>query len=91
MKIMDFLSPVAINVNLQATDKKGAIKELVGLLIKSGEIKEKDDCRGYKGCSRPDTVEVIQASWSLFLIYLFLLYEAGHRLSPDRIAFLFPL
>ena len=42
MKIMDFLSPQAISTNIQAADKKGAIKELVGLLIKSREIKEKD-------------------------------------------------
>ena len=42
MKMMDFLSPEAICANLQATDKKEAIKELVGLLIKAGEIKEKD-------------------------------------------------
>jgi PTS system nitrogen regulatory IIA component len=42
MKIMDFLSPEAISANLQATDKKGVIKELVGLLIKTKEIEEKD-------------------------------------------------
>jgi len=42
MKIMDFLSPQAVSANIQATDKKGTIKELVSLLIKSGEIKEKD-------------------------------------------------
>ena len=42
MKIMDFLSPQAVSTNIQATDKKGTIKELVSLLIKSGEIKEKD-------------------------------------------------
>lgn len=48
MKIMDFLSPQAISANLQATDKKGVIKELVGLLIKSGEIKEKDKDRVVK-------------------------------------------
>ncbi len=42
MKLMDFLSPEAISANLEATDKKGIIKELVGLLIKSGQIKDKD-------------------------------------------------
>lgn len=42
MKIMDFLSPQAVSANIQATDKKGTIKELVDLLIKSREIKEKD-------------------------------------------------
>ena len=42
MKIMDFLNPEAINANLQATDKKGAIKELVELLIKTGEVKSQD-------------------------------------------------
>ena len=45
MKIMDFLSPEAVSVNLEATNKKDAIKELAGLLIKSGEIKEKDKDR----------------------------------------------
>lgn len=42
MKVMDFLSPEAISANIQAADKKDTIKELVGLLIKSREIKEKD-------------------------------------------------
>jgi len=42
MKILDFLSPEAISAGIQATDKKGTIKELVDLLIKSGQIKEKD-------------------------------------------------
>ncbi len=42
MKIMDFLNPEAINTSLQATDKKGTIKELVELLIKTGEIKNQD-------------------------------------------------
>ena len=42
MKIMDFLRPEAISANLQAVNKKEVVKELVGLLIKSGEIKEKD-------------------------------------------------
>ncbi len=42
MKIMDFLSAEAISVNLQGANKKELIKELVGLLIKSGGIKDKD-------------------------------------------------
>jgi len=42
MKIMDFLRPEAISANLQAVNKKEVVKELVGLLINSGEIKEKD-------------------------------------------------
>jgi fructose-specific phosphotransferase system IIA component len=42
MKMMDFLNSEAISVKLQSTDKKGVIKELTDLLIKSGEIKEKD-------------------------------------------------
>lgn len=42
MKIMDFLSPQAVSVDLEAQDKKGTVRELVDLLIKSGEIKEKD-------------------------------------------------
>ncbi len=42
MKIMDFLHPEAISANLQAADKKGTIKELIDLLVRSGAIKEKD-------------------------------------------------
>ena len=42
MNIMDFLSAEAISVNLQGANKKELIKELVGLLIKSGRIKDKD-------------------------------------------------
>ncbi len=42
MKIMDFLNPLAISAQVQATDKKEAIKELVDLLTKSAEIKPKD-------------------------------------------------
>jgi len=43
MKIMDFLNPKAINVDLKAKDKKGAIKELVDLLAGSGDIKNKEE------------------------------------------------
>lgn len=42
MKIMDFLNQKAVSANLKATDKEGAIKELVGLLYKAGAIKDKD-------------------------------------------------
>lgn len=42
MKIMDFLNPEAVSANLQAINKKEVISELVGLLIKAGEVKEKD-------------------------------------------------
>ncbi|MFH1245298.1 MAG: PTS sugar transporter subunit IIA [Candidatus Omnitrophota bacterium] len=42
MKIMEFLIPEAVSANLQAVDKKSVLKELVGLLINAGEIKEKD-------------------------------------------------
>ncbi len=43
MKIMEFLNKKAATVNLKATEKEGAIKELVELLVKAGEIKNKDD------------------------------------------------
>ncbi len=43
MKIMDFLNPKAISANLQATDKEGVISELVDLLIKVREIKDKNE------------------------------------------------
>lgn len=43
MKIADFLNPKAISANLQATDKEGAISELVDLLIRVREIKDKDE------------------------------------------------
>ena len=48
MKIMDFLSPEAITVDLQSTEKKEIIKELVSLLVKSGEVKEKDKDKVFK-------------------------------------------
>lgn len=43
MKIMDFLSKKAINADLKATDKKGVIRELVDLLVKTGVIKGKKE------------------------------------------------
>ena len=42
MKIMDFLSKKAVSANLKATDKESVIKELVELLRKAGDIKNKD-------------------------------------------------
>lgn len=43
MKIMDFLSKKAITANLKASDKEGVIREMVDLLAKADEIKNKDD------------------------------------------------
>ncbi len=42
MKIMDFLNEEAISVNLKAEDKKGVVDELVDLLVKSGEVRDRD-------------------------------------------------
>lgn len=43
MKIMDFLSKKAVSAGLKATDKEGVIRELVDLLAKADEIKNKED------------------------------------------------
>jgi len=43
MKIMDFLSKKAITANLKASDKEGVIGELVDLLAKAEDIKNKDE------------------------------------------------
>ena len=43
MKIMEFLNKKAISVNLKSTDKEGAIKELVDLLAKAGEVKNREE------------------------------------------------
>ena len=43
MKITDFLRERAINVDLQAKDKEGVIRELVQLLVKAGEIKPAEE------------------------------------------------
>src|SRR3990167_8493066 len=43
MKIMDFLDKKALTVNLKATDKEGVIRELADLLVKAGDIKNKDE------------------------------------------------
>ncbi|MFH1369277.1 MAG: PTS sugar transporter subunit IIA [Elusimicrobiota bacterium] len=40
MKIMDFLNPEAITIDLKAQDKKSAITELVELLSKSKKLKK---------------------------------------------------
>ena len=42
MRISDFLSKDAINVSLQATDKKGVIVELVDVLVVAKKIDERD-------------------------------------------------
>ena len=42
MKIMEFLNRKAMTIDLKATDKEGVIRELVDLLAKSGEIKNKE-------------------------------------------------
>ena len=43
MKIMEFLDKKAITVSLKSTDKEGVIKELADLLVKAGDIKNKDE------------------------------------------------
>ncbi|HVM90795.1 MAG TPA: PTS sugar transporter subunit IIA [Verrucomicrobiae bacterium] len=40
LKVLDFLSPTAISVELAATSKRAALDELVGLLAKDGKIKD---------------------------------------------------
>ena len=45
MKITDFLRDKAVSIDLLATDKEGVIRELVRLLVKSGEIKPSDEER----------------------------------------------
>jgi PTS system nitrogen regulatory IIA component len=43
MKIMDFLSKKALTINLKASDKEGVIRELADLLVKAGEIKNREE------------------------------------------------
>lgn len=43
MKIMEFLNKKAITANLKATDKEGVIREMVDILAKADEIKNKED------------------------------------------------
>jgi PTS system nitrogen regulatory IIA component len=40
MKIMDFLCPEAVNIDLKARDKKEAIAEIVDMLVKAKKIKK---------------------------------------------------
>ena len=40
MKIMDFLCPGAISIDLKAQDKKAAITEIVDMLVKAKKIKK---------------------------------------------------
>jgi len=40
LKILDFLRPTAVTIDLAATTKKGVIEELVTLLGKDGKIKD---------------------------------------------------
>jgi len=42
MKILDFLVPKAITADLKAASKTEAIKELLDLLIKAGDVKSRD-------------------------------------------------
>ena len=43
VKIMDFLNPKAISVDLKSRDKQSAIKELADLLSTAGEVKNKEE------------------------------------------------
>jgi len=45
MNLMDFLQERAVSCNLGAQSKDEVIKELVGLLVQSGSVKEKDSAR----------------------------------------------
>ncbi|MDD5005139.1 MAG: PTS sugar transporter subunit IIA [Candidatus Omnitrophica bacterium] len=56
MKILEFLSKKAIKANLVATSKEDTLKELVDLLINSGEIAKKD---------RAELIEALMARESL--------------------------
>jgi len=42
MKITDFLKAEAINVDLKAEDKEGVLRELVDILVNTGQIKQAD-------------------------------------------------
>jgi len=43
MRIMEFLCPEAIVIDLKSTDKKAAIKELIDSLAKTNEIKDSNE------------------------------------------------
>lgn len=45
MKLMEFLNGNAVTCELKSVAKEGVIRELVGLLVKGGSIKEKDVTR----------------------------------------------
>jgi len=45
MKIFDFLSKKAICADLKSTTKEDTLKELVGLLVESGDIDKKDKAK----------------------------------------------
>jgi PTS system nitrogen regulatory IIA component len=40
LRVLDFLDPAAIVVDLAATNKRGVLEELTGLLSKTGKIKD---------------------------------------------------
>ncbi|MFH1380905.1 MAG: PTS sugar transporter subunit IIA [Candidatus Omnitrophota bacterium] len=42
MKIMEFLNKKAITANLKSKDKESAIRELIDLLVRAGEVKPQD-------------------------------------------------
>ena len=42
MRMMEFLQERAVTCDLKANDKEGVIRELVGLLVRAGSVKEKD-------------------------------------------------
>ena len=42
MRIMEFLPERAVACDLKANDKEGIIRELIGLLVQAGSVKEKD-------------------------------------------------
>jgi len=43
MKLVDFLNKKAATIGLEAKDKESVVRELVGLIVKAGEIKPKDE------------------------------------------------
>lgn len=43
MRIADFLNEKAICVDLKATDKEGAVRELIGLLVKAEGLRNKEE------------------------------------------------
>jgi len=43
MRIIDFLSEKCININLKGRNKREVLEELVDLLVKAGEIEDKEE------------------------------------------------